>query len=115
VELDGPEGGGLDVNFELLDRGYQQVAAVGFASKHGREQPNHLRPPDWISLVKPGAVARDSHVGMTASIGIPLVDWWQASLTNERLEIVQAQTLKLDGRTAFGHRRPVVIAGRGTQ
>ena len=69
--LDRPEGGGLDLDLELLDRGHQHVAAVGLAPQDGREQAHHRRPADRRAVMIPGAVAGDAHPRMAAALGIP--------------------------------------------
>jgi hypothetical protein len=69
-----PEGRGFDIDFQLLDRGHQHMAAVRLAPENRREQPDHRRAADRRALVIPGAVARDAHVAMAAAVRIPLLD-----------------------------------------
>jgi NAD(P)-dependent dehydrogenase (short-subunit alcohol dehydrogenase family) len=110
VHLDGAEGSPIDVDLELFNRRDEQMSSVGFAPEHGREQPDHRRPPDRRSLVEPGAVASDAHAGMAAALRIPLVNRRQAALVDQLLQLDEAQSLELDRRAGFGHRPASVIA-----
>ena len=83
--------------------GDEHVAAVRLAPQDGREQPHHRRPADRRALVVPGAVAGDAHPRMAAALGIPSVDRRQAALVDQRLELGEAEALKLDRRAALGH------------
>ena len=56
-----PEGGEIDLDVEHLDRRYEHVPAVRLATKNGREEAHHRRPPDRLAFVIPGAVTADAH------------------------------------------------------
>src|SRR5438067_11221340 len=79
------------------------MAAVRFAPQHGREQADHRRPFDRRSLMIPGAVAGDAHAGLAATVRIPLVDRRQSALVDQLLQLGEADSLKLDRRTALRH------------
>ena len=79
VHLDSPKGGRVDIDFEFFDRGDQHMPTIGLASKDGGKQPHHCRTTNRRTVVMPGAVPRNSHVGMTAELGIPLFDRRQAA------------------------------------
>ena len=114
--LDRAEGGGIDLDLELLDRRDEHVAAVGLAPQDGGEQPDHRRTADRRALVIPGAVAGDPHLangrsarGFQWSTG----GSWRSSI--KRLELGQAEAVKLDRGPGFGHALVIVIASATKQ
>jgi hypothetical protein len=82
------------------------MMAVRLTAEHGREQANHRRPLDRRAFMVPGPIPRDPHSGIAASLGVPLVDRRQATLIDQLLKLGEADSLKLDGWTAFGHDFP---------
>ena len=96
LHLDRAEGGRLDVDLELLDRGDEHVAAVGLAPQDGREQPHHRRPADRLrprdTRCRRGRCACPN--GRSARV--PLVDRRQAALRRS----APAARLRLDALEA---------------
>ena len=90
LHLDRSERRGFDVDVELLDGRHQHVAAVRFSAQHGREQANHRGPPDRCTLMVPGAVASDAHIGVTAALRVPFVDGRQSAFIAPLLEVREA-------------------------
>ena len=101
--LDRAEGGRFNLDVELLDGGDEDVTAIGLAAQNGREQADHRGAPDWLSVMIPGAVARDAHPEFAAALGVPSLDRRQAALLDQLLKLVEADPLKLDRWAALRH------------
>ena len=111
--FDRPEGGGFDVDVELLRRRDEDVPAVRLAPEDGRKQAHHGRAPDWTALVVPGPVAGNTHTGVAAAIRIPPLDRWQPPSVDQRLQCREADSLKLDRWAALRHGdRPWIASPR---
>src|SRR5260221_10943297 len=96
AHLDRAEGGGFNLDVELLDRSDEHMASIQLAPEDGRKQADHRGAADRASVVIPGAVARDAHARISAMLGIPAVDRRQAPLVDERLQLGKAQSLQRD-------------------
>ena len=97
------ECGRIDVDLKLLDRGDENVPAVGLTTENGRKQAHHCRPSDRRSLMIPCAVPRDPHSRMATMLRIPSLHWRRSALVDQPLKLSKADSLKFDRRPAFGH------------
>ena len=99
------EGRRFDLDGELLGRGDEDVAAVGLAAQHAREQAHHRLAADRIAFMIPGAVAGDAHVRCAAVGGVPLVDRGTAARLDRGGEVVEPLAGEIDRGAGFGHWR----------
>ncbi len=106
--------GRLDEDRQFFDRGDEDVAAVGLAPKHGREQADHRLAADRIALVIPRAVTGDAHLAVAAVGGIPTFDRGQGAFANALRKLIEGLAGEVDRRLVFGHlpgfRAPVVAS-----
>ena len=113
LHLERPKRRRFNLDIEFFDWGDENVATVRLAPEDRREEPDHRLPADRRPLVIPGAVTRDSHPRMAAAFGIPAFDRRQGALVDQPLQVVQADSLKLDGGSCLGHLRKVIGLLRG--
>ena len=80
------------------------MTSIGFATKHGGEQPHHRRPADRATLVIPSAVAGDAHPGMAAEWRVPLIDRRRTAASFDRCDqLGDALAYGFNGAVRFGH------------
>ena len=72
-EVDGDEGGVINLNADLFN-GRDEDVAIAVFSKNRREKPHQFGASDGRAEVKPRPVAGDAHVQIAAVWGIPQVN-----------------------------------------
>ena len=77
LQFDGDKGRILDRDAQLLIGCDQCIAVIRFAPQNARKSPHHRGPFDWIALMIPGAVRRDTHLAVAGLLRTPLIDGGQ--------------------------------------
>jgi len=96
--------GCLDEDRQFLGGGDEDMAAIGLAPQHGREQADHRLAPDRVPLVIPRAVARNAHLAVAAVIRVPAFDRGVRAVGDTRRKLVERLAGEIDRGVRFRHR-----------
>jgi hypothetical protein len=96
--IDRDEGGILDRDGQLLERGDEPVLPVLVALEQAREGAHHCLAPDRLAFVIPRPVGGDPHLAVAALLRCPAFDRRQLALRNEVGNFRERQFGEIGGR-----------------